>query len=722
MNKAIGLILWLCTGNLCVAQHTLTTILKDAETKEPLTGATVLQIGTTKGGTTDEKGTVSLTGLSEGRHVFLFRKLGYEEQRDTLYFPGSEDTVIVYLEATDEDLEEVVISSTRSTRTIQNIPTRVEFIGGEELEEKGNMKPGDIRMMLNESTGIQTQQVSATSANSSIRIQGLDGRYTQILKDGFPLYAGFSGGLGLLQTPPLDLKQVEIIKGSSSTLYGGGAIAGLVNLVSNIPTEERELRFLLNGTSAGGLDINGFYGQKFEKVGLTVFASRNSSRPYNPSSTGFTAIPKTERYVLNPKLFVYFNPKTTMNFGINTIFEDRTGGDILYIKGKGDNVHSYFEKNKSSRFSTQFALDHRFTENSGLTIKNSVNNFNRTITIPDYVFDGKQWSIYSEVAYNNNGERADWVAGINLYTDNFSEYPKDGFQKRDYDQNTFGGFVQNTFKTTDWLQLETGIRGDYVIDYGFVFLPRISALFTVSPQVTSRLGGGLGYKTPTIFTEETERIQFRSVLPISPQANKLERSYGASYDINYRTTLFENISLSVNQLFFYTRINDPLLTEFTGSGTVQLVNVDGYVDTKGWETNVKLGYGDFKLFIGYTFTDAWLREGTQKRENPLTARHRLNNVLMYEIEDKWKLGLEAYYYSRQALSDCTTGKPYWTCGFMAEKIWERFSLFVNFENFTDTRQTRFDSIYTGTVTRPIFRDIYAPLDGFVVNGGLKIKL
>ena len=82
----------------------------------------------------------------------------------------------------------------------RDIPTRVEFIAGEELDEKANMKPGDIRMVLTESTGIQTQQTSATSANASIRIQGLDGRYTQVLKDGFPLYAGFSSGLGLLQT------------------------------------------------------------------------------------------------------------------------------------------------------------------------------------------------------------------------------------------------------------------------------------------------------------------------------------------------------------------------------------------------------------------------------------------------------------------------------------------------------------------------------------------
>jgi len=158
----------------------------------------------------------------------------------------------------------------------------LSLLQGEELEEKGNMKPGDIRMMLNESTGIQTQQTSATSYNSSIRIQGLDGKYTQILKDGFPLYSGFSGGLSLLQIIPLDLKQVEVIKGASSTLYGGGAIAGLVNLVSKTPKEKRELNFLLNGTSALGLDASGFYSQKFKKVGTTIFASYNLGTAYDP--------------------------------------------------------------------------------------------------------------------------------------------------------------------------------------------------------------------------------------------------------------------------------------------------------------------------------------------------------------------------------------------------------------------------------------------------------
>ena len=246
------------------------------------------------------------------------------------------------------------------------------------------MKPGDIRMVLTESTGIQTQQTSATSANASIRIQGLDGRYTQILKDGFPLYAGFSGGLGLLQTPPLDLKQFEVVKGSSSTLCGGGAIAGLVNLISKTPKEKRELNFHLDATSGGGLNTSGFYGQKFPKTGLTLFASRNSSAAYDPAGIGLTAIPKFERYTINPKFFVYFNDKTELNIGVNMTTEDRTGGDIDFIKGRKSS--GFFEENNSDRVSTQFSFEHRFGKSSHITVKNSFNFLKRITSLPPYVF------------------------------------------------------------------------------------------------------------------------------------------------------------------------------------------------------------------------------------------------------------------------------------------------------------------------------------------------
>ena len=711
----------LVTGFTAAAQHTFKAKIINRETGEAVVKASVSIEELKRTVAADSAGMVSIKDIPAGRHTIKITSVGYAEKTVVYDFPPDQDATIE-METEHEEEEEVVILSTRSTRTIQDIPTRVEFVAGEELDEKANMKPGDIRMVLNESTGITTQQTSATSANSSIRIQGLDGRYTQILKDGLPLYAGFSGGLGLLQTPPLDLKQFEVIKGSSSTLYGGGAIAGLVNLISKTPKEERELNFHIDITSAGGINTSGFYGQKFKKSGVTLFASRNSNSAYDPSDVGLTAIPKFERYTVNPKLFLYIKEKTQLVVGGNVTTEKRTGGDIEFIKGRKTN--GYTERNNTDRYSSQLLLDHHFNDKSRFTLKNSINRFQRVIDVPGYVFNGTQTGTFSEATYSYYDERSEWIGGINFVTDRFEEIQLTSTPSRNYEQITTGLFVQNNFRVNERFSLETGLRGDYVKDYGFTVLPRLSMLFKASSKLSSRIGGGMGYKTPTIFTEESEKLLYRNVLPIDPDENKMEKSYGVNADINYRTRFADDkISFSFNHLFFYTRIHDPLILQTMPSIPVhRFKNVNGHFDSRGMETNMKLGYGDFKLFIGYTYTKAYLHEGNIKTENYLTPRHRLNNVLLYEVEEKWKIGLEAYYFSKQQLSDGATGKSYWITGFMAEKLWEKFSLYLNFENFTDTRQTKFDTIYFGTIDDPQFRDIYAPLDGFVINGGIKLRL
>lgn len=707
-----------CAANSFSQSSAVVIKVTDAVTKEAISNASVSPKGVPHGTTTYASGVAFLL-LPNGRNEVWITHVEYEGKDVSIVAPAT-DTIFVELRPKEEEEEEVVIQSTRSTRTIQNIPTRVEFVAGEELDEKSNMKPGDIRMVLNESTGITTQQTSATSANASIRIQGLDGRYTQTLKDGFPLYAGFSGGLGLLQTPPLDLKQFEVIKGSASTLYGGGAIAGLVNLISKTPKTERELKFHLDATSAGGLNTSGYYGQRLGKAGVTVFASRNSNAPYDPADIGLSAIPKFERYTINPRLFIYLSGNTELSAGINFTTEDRTGGNMDFIKGT--NPSGFYEQNNSDRFSTQFSLQHHFGKCSHISIKNSFNNFKRIIRLPGYVFTGTQNGTFTELTYASHGETSEWVAGVNLISDDFKEVQHTVTPLRNYQQITTGLFIQNNLKVTSRFHLETGLRGDAVNGYGFVLLPRMSALFKFTDKLSSRIGGGLGYKAPTIFTEESERLQYRNVLPVDERRNKLEKSYGVNADVNYKTQFAGGeVSFSINHLFFYTRLNDPILLQPDGNN-YRFNNVSGHLDSRGMETNVKLGYKDFKLFLGYTLTKAELHQGTVKTESFLTPRHRLNSVLLYEVEEKWKLGLEAYYFSKQQLSDGKTGKPYWITGFMAEKLWEKLSLYINFENFLDARQTRFDNIYTGAINNPQFRDIYAPLDGFVVNGGVKLRL
>lgn len=124
------------------------------------------------------------------------------------------------------------------------------------------------------------------------------------------------------------------------------------------------------------------------------------------------------------------------------------------------------------------------------------------------------------------------MAGLNLWTEEFNEKHAGTVGKRDYTQTVAGAFAQGTWAAARWLDVEAGLRADHVWDYGWAVLPRLSALFKVTEGLSSRLSGGFGYKAPTIFTEDTERIQYAGVMPISPETNKLERSYGANWDVN----------------------------------------------------------------------------------------------------------------------------------------------------------------------------------------------
>ncbi len=704
------------------AQTTFKVVRSSGKNTISLPGATIIIKELNKTMVADSSGSVIINELPIGSHILVFTHVGFKEYEKTFIFPIQTSGVIqIVLEPEEKGLEEITITSTRSNRSFNNTPTRVEVIDEEEIREEAAMRPGDIRMLLSESTGIQAQQTSATSANASIRIQGLDGRYTQILKDGFPLYPGAATGLGLLQTPPLDLRQVEIIKGASSTLYGGGAIAGLINLISKLPAEKRELNFHFNVTSAGGFDVNGFYSKRSKKTGVTLFAARNSNKAYDPAGIGFSAIPKFERYTINPKLFFYLNDKIQANFGVNTSFENRLGGDMEFIKGMGDSVHSYFERNKTKRVNTQLSLNYKIDPHNTISIKSSVGYFNRIIGSKGYDFDGTQYSSFTEATWVRNQKNSDWVAGINILTDHFTEKQLTNVAQRNYDQNTAGIFLQNTLNVNQWLTLETGLRADHVNGYGSVLLPRISGLFKIAPTLTSRIGGGFGYKPPTIFTEESEKLLYKNVLPVDAAVNKPERSYGANWDINYHKRINE-FSFSINQFFFYTYLKNPLFLRAGSNGSFVFENIPGYIHTSGAETNIKLGYDDINLYLGYTFTDAKVNNNGITYQNPLTPKHRFNAALVYEMENKWKIGSELYYFSSQQLSDGSTGRAYWLSGLVAERLWKKFSLYINFENFGDVRQTKFESIYTNTVANPVFKDIYAPLEGFVVNGGIKIKI
>jgi iron complex outermembrane receptor protein len=717
----IILITAICCPGLALTQNQIAFEVKEGS-GEPLIGATIIIEGTSTGTITDTSGFAQFDNLSDGEVGFVISFVGYQEVEITLHFPRENHKTIEILLREGEELEEVVIATTRSSRTIEDIPTRIEVITGEELGEKAAMNSANIGMLLRETTGVQMQQTSLSSGNLSIRIQGLDGRYTQILKDGFPLYGGFAGGLSIMQIPPLDLKQVELVKGSNSTLYGGGAIAGLVNLITISPADKPKLEIMLNQTSALGTSGNMFYAQKYGRTGLSLYVSANNQFAYDPDNDGFSNIPKSQTMSLNPKFYFYINQNTELSLGINTNIDGRKGGDLEVIKGNINEQHVFSEANNSQRYSTQFSLHHS-TKNKSVSFKNSLSYFQRELTIPAYRFSGRQLSSFSEVIYRiHKNARTDWQVGMNHYLERFKEDKNDTDPLRDYSHHTVGGFIQITSDIREKLIFEGGLRTDYNADYGTFILPRISILLKANRNLSTRIGGALGYKLPTIFTEDAEQLYFRGIEPVSVNDLAAETSMGGNWDINYKTAFSDKMTFSINQLFYITQLKEALvLREEESSAISYFENADGPIFSAGFETNLKLTYDRFKLYVNYAFTSTELKYDNINNQKPLTPKHNAGFVLYYEIEEKWSAGYELYYTGSQYDNLYHEKPDYWMMGVMVMRIFNRFSVFVNFENFTNVLQSKFEPLVIPPMNNPTFTDIWAPVDGFVFNAGIIFK-
>ena len=730
MQKIILLLTLLFCIGYSKAQNSITIVIKDNTNQLPIGSASVTIQNNNFGKATNSAGVATLINISNGKQIVLYSSVGYATKLDTLYFPlTTNDTLFVYLEKEEEEEEEVIIQSTRTSRTIKNTPTRVETIDGEELDEKNNMRPANVSMLLHESTGLQVQQTSATTGNASIRVQGLDGRYTQLLKDGYANFGNFASGLSILEIPPLDLKQVEIIKGPASTLYGGGAIAGVVNFISKTPKQKFEGDFIINQSNIGQTNIGGYISQQKNKFGYTFLAAVNFTKLYDVDKDNFTEIPKSNNFTINPKLFFYPNKNTTFMLGNSFTKGENNGGDVNVIKGNPSASNVYFETNNTTRNTTTLELDKKISANKSIKIKQSISFFERKINVLMFVFGGLNTNSFTDISYAVNNKKHTLISGLNIVYDKFKQKANLVSINQTTQSFTTGVYIQDTWDASEKIKIESGLRIDNAnlnnVNFSknqTFFLPRVSALFKITDKVTRRIGGGLGYKLPTIFTEQTEAIQYKYVKELKNVT--AEKSIGGTADVNYKTSITNDFIFSINQLFFATQINKPLVLNYDAfTNTYSFSNQLKPFTTSGFETNLKFIYKkDLKLFVGYTYTNAKATYLATNQALTLLPKNKLNLTLMYEKENNFKLGLEGYLTDGQFLTNGIKTPSFWEFGFMAQKTVGKFSFYINFENFTDQRQSKYKGVVNPPYNNPTFDEIWNHTEGFVWNGGIKIKL
>ncbi|HEV2146868.1 MAG TPA: TonB-dependent receptor [Longimicrobiaceae bacterium] len=612
-----------------------------------------------------------------------------------------------------KELEGIVVTAMRSEQRIEDVPVRVEVLGREEVEEKMLMTPGDISMMLNETSGLRVQTTSPSLGGAGVRVQGLRGRYTQILSDGLPLYGGQSGALGLLQIPPMDLEQVEVIKGAVSAMYGASALGGVVNLVSRRPGDEADRELLLNASTLGGADaVFWSSGPLGERWGYTFLGSGHRQGRADVDDDRWADLPAYRRAVVRPRFFWDGGEGRSVFFTVGATAEEREGG------GRVPGGLDFTEALRTGRVDGGVVGRLLLAGDRLLTVRGSAMAQRHDHRFGPVRERDLHATGFGEASLGGTAGAHTWVLGAALQQERYDARDVGGF---DYVFTTPALFAQDDYRPSERLALTASARLDAHGEYGLFLSPRLSALVRPAEGWSVRASAGSGFFAPTPFTEETEAIGLARVVPLEDL--EAERARTASLDVGRTAGPWE-----LNATLFGSVVRDAVRLLARDMGSVLLLrNVEGETRTWGTELLARWHRGPLHL----TATHAWVRstepdvEQGGRRVVPLVPRHAAGVVGMWEDEGNGRVGVELYYTGRQALEDNpyrAEGQPYLVLGLLVERRVGRARVFLNAENLTDVRQTRWDALLlpSRSAEGRWTTDAWAPLEGRALNGGIRL--
>jgi iron complex outermembrane receptor protein len=662
---------------------------------------------------TGTDGIITLT-LPSGTSELTVERIGYAPTRVVVEVPSNgAAAVTIVLHALALETEGIVVMSTRSDRRIEEEPLRVEVIDREEIEEKLLMTPGDIAMLLNETAGLRVQPTAPALGGASVRIQGLRGRYTLILSDGLPLYGGQSGALGPLQIPPVDLGQVEVIKGVASALYGATALGGVVNLISRKPTPDREL--LLNGSTLGGADAVLWLADSLSpRWAYTLLAGAHIQGQADVDDDEWADLPGYRRVMARPRLYWNNRRGSSVLATVGGMLEEREGGTVS--GGLTPAGTPYAEELSTKRVDTGVLA--RFLNRRGhfFSIRGSASFQDHLHTFGSTLQDDRHGTGFIEASYAGTCGRHAWVLGAAFQYDAYRGQDVSTF---DYTHSVPGVFAQDEVSLSDVLLISASARLDAHNEHGVFANPRLSALLRLDPW-TVRASGGTGYFAPTPFTEDVQSVGLASLEPL-PSDLKAEHARGVSLDVGR-----ELGDVELNATLFASIIEDPVLAVPTLGGMFELVNA--VEPTRAWGTELLARYTREPIHATATYvytraTELW--QGS-RRLVPYTPRQTAGAVVAWEEHERGRIGVELYFTGLQQTHDDpyrTQSRSHFILGVLVERRIGNARFFLNGENLLDTRHTRWTPLVRPTQS-PQGRwttNVWAPLEGRAFNGGVRLS-
>jgi outer membrane receptor for ferrienterochelin and colicin len=465
---------------------------------------------------------------------------------------------------------------------------------------------------------------------------------------------------------------------------------------------------LVNRASLGETNVNAYVSGPIGKVGFTLFGGSTLQNAVDVDGDGWSDLATARTNVVHPQVYLSPWKKATLRVGGVYQHDRRTGGNMHALDATEDTA-LYFLRTTGERVGADMSFEQMLSSASRLVAKGSVNrytqrdrtNFTRTLR--------EQANRYAEAYWTTHSDRRTLVFGGNYVG---SALTGDGLGVQDI--STVGAFAQLSLHRKRWPQIDFGLRTDKSQGYDPIVLTSVAAMFKVTDRLSLRANAGTGYQLP----DRSRNYGTVSEGVIASRLNngtKPELSTGGTVEWTWKKPLGERTLLFIDQTFFATSIEHPLAVTTDSEGISALYNPSGSKLTRGIDNYIRLTHGHTELYLGYTYT---LPEITAQGQTALvsyTPQHRAATTLSHEFGEHWRAGVEASWSGQQTRTDGTMTRDQIFLAGMVGFTSGRWNMVLNGENVSDTRQTRWEEIVSGTSSRPVFAPLWAPIDGRVIN-------
>ena len=616
IKKPFNFIIIILVIKLTFAQ-TIYGVIKDSDSNL-LFGATIYNSSNSKIGITNEMGVFSVESV-KGENKLFISYVGYTSKIITLESTGdSINRGSIVLE--NDSLDEIVISGT--LRQVSKLKSAVPI----ELYTANFFKATPKASFFEAIEGINgvRPQLNCNICNTGdIHINGQEGANTMVLIDGLPLVSGLSTVYGLSGIPQSLIKQVEVIKGPASTLYGSEAIGGVINLITKSPETVHPFNLDTFISSWGELNID--LGAKYtlkNSQGLIGINYFNYSNPIDANEDGFTDLTLQHRI----SIFNKINTKKT-SLAFRYFYEDRWGGEMNWSSDFRGGNEVYGE----SIYTSRVEIFGRYDHSENLFLQYSLNNHDQNSVYGTTSYNAIQTIGFVQGVFSKKVNNHDVMLGA---TYRYTIYDDNTPATVEKDKTALPGlFIQNQWTLSESKTLLSGIRYDKNSIYGDIWTPRLNFKWASKDESSIlRIGFGTGYRVVNVFTEDhaaltgaRDVIFTETILP--------EKSWNTTINWNKKLYTKYGAILDLDFSVFNTAFSNRILPDYeTNPNQIIYGNLDGKAITQGATITINGVFANgLKINVGATFIDSKIINNNQTEYPFLTEKFSGNYQLSYTL-------------------------------------------------------------------------------------------